>query len=222
MPPPGHLDYDLWLGPAPHAPYCPARVHANWRWNLDYGGGQLMDWVGHHVDIALWSLGLDRTGPTKVQGTGEFPRSGIWNSPTRYFVKAGFGEGTPMDIAGGYPEIREGVKWTGERGWIWVDRGALEASPSSLLHERIGPNEKRLYRSTDHYQNFLDCVKNRKQTIAPCEVAHRAASVGHLGVIAMALGRPIIFDPETEAVRDDPSADRLLGRPYRSPWQLDL
>ena len=127
-----------------------------------------------------------------------------------------------MDIAGGYDEILEGVKWIGERGWIRVDRGVLEAQPSELLHERIGPADKRLYRSTDHYQNFLDCVKNRRPTIAPCEVAHRAASVGHLGVISMALGRPIFFDPEAEAIKDDPAAGRLLGRAYRSPWQLDI
>ena len=221
-PPPEHLDYDLWLGPAPYAPYCPARVHANWRWNMDLGGGQLMDWVGHHVDIALWSLGLDRSGPTKVQGVGEFPRAGVWNSPTRYYVKADFAGGPPMDIAGGYDEILEGVKWIGDRGWIRVDRGVMEAQPSELLHERIGPSDKRLYRSTDHYQNFLDCVRNRRPTIAPCEVAHRAASVGHLGVISMALGRPIHFDPEAEAVKEDPAAGRLLGRAYRSPWQLDI
>ena len=82
--PPQELDYDFWLGPAPQAAYFPARTHWNWRWNLDYAGGQLMDWVGHHVDIAHWGLGYDRTGPVQVEGTGDFPKDGPFNSATQY------------------------------------------------------------------------------------------------------------------------------------------
>jgi len=70
-PPPPELDYELWLGPAPYWPYCRSRVHMNWRWNMDFGGGQLMDWVGHHVDIAQWGLGWDRTGPVEIDAGGE-------------------------------------------------------------------------------------------------------------------------------------------------------
>jgi len=219
-PPPAHLDYDFWIGPAPYAPYCPARVHKNWRWIMDLGGGQLMDWVGHHVDIAHWGLDFDTTGPVEIEGYGEYPRRGIWNSPTRYYLKAKYADGTPMIIAGGHREIRSGTKWIGEFGWVWVDRGGLEAQPAHILNNFIGPDETRLYKSRDHYQNFLDCVKSRRQTITPIEVAHRSASVGHLGVIAMELGRKIRFNPETETIIDDPEATRLLSRAYRSPWQL--
>jgi len=221
-PPPPHLDYDFWIGPAPYAPYCPARVHKNWRWIMDLGGGQLMDWVGHHVDIAHWGLDFDTTGPVEIEGYGEFPRRGLWNSPTRYYLQAKYADGTPMIIAGGHREIRSGTKWIGEFGWVWVDRGGLEAHPAHILNDFIGPDETRLYMSRDHYQNFLDCVKSRRQTITPIEVAHRSASVGHLGVIAMELGRKIRFNPETETIIDDPEATRLLSRAYRSPWQLSL
>ncbi len=219
-PPPSNLDYDFWLGPAPYAPYCPARVHMNWRWNMDFGGGQFMDWVGHHVDIAHWGMGWDTSGPVEIGGTGEWTRAGVWNSPTRYYLNALYADGTPMTIAGGHDEIWSGTKWIGDRGWVWVDRGSQETDPPSLWNEYIGPNEERLYRSRDHYQNFLDCVKTRDLTIAPCEVAHRSASVGHLGVIALKLGRKIRFQPETETIVDDPEASRLLSRAYRSPWQL--
>lgn len=66
---PKHLDYDRWLGPAPVAPYCPARVHKTWRWNLNYAAGAcMMDWVGHHVDTAHWGAGFDHTGPYEVEG----------------------------------------------------------------------------------------------------------------------------------------------------------
>jgi len=220
--PPKELDYDFWLGPAPYSQYCTARIHMNWRWIMDFGGGQLMDWVGHHVDIAHWGMGFDYTGPVEIQGWGEFPRRGIWDSPKRYHLKAKYADGTPMNIAGGFDEIRGGTKWIGEHGWVWVNREAQETHPPALWNEFIGPDENRLYKSRDHYQNFLDCVKSREKTITPIEVAHRAASVGHLGVIAIELGRKIRWDPKTETILDDPEAARLLGRAYRSPWQLSL
>lgn len=180
-----------------------------------------MDWVGHNVDIAHWGLGFDLAGPVRMEGEGVFPRAGVWNAATDYFLTATYADGTPMVIAGGYPEIRKGVKWIGERGWIWCDKDALEAEPTGVLKEHIGPEEIRLYKSTDHYQNFLDCIKSRQPTITPCEVAHRSASVGHLGVIAMEVKRPLRFDPDTESILGDPEASRLLGRSYRKPWQLD-
>jgi predicted dehydrogenase len=218
--PPPELDYETWIGPAPYAPYCKARVHMNWRWNMDFGGGQLMDWIGHHLDIAHWGLGLENTGPVEVRGKGDFPTTGIYNSPTRYWVEAVYADGTPIILAGGYPEIQSGTKWIGEYGWIWVDRGGFESEPAHLVNEVIGPNEIRLYRSRDHYQNFLDCIRSRALTIAPCEVAHRSASVGHLGVIAIEVGRKIKWDAATETIIGDPEAERLLSRSYRKPWQL--
>jgi len=219
-PPPPELDYDFWVGPAPYAPYCPARVHMNWRWNMDFGGGQLMDWIGHHLDIAHWGMAWDYTGPVEIEGRGEFPESGIYNSAKRYYLTAKYADGTALVIAGGYPEIRGGTKWIGEYGWVWVDRGVFETYPPNLIHEVIGPNETKLYKSRDHYQNFLDCVKSRALTITPCEVAHRSASVGHLGVIAIELARKIRWDPATESIIDDPEAERLLSRAYRKPWVL--
>jgi predicted dehydrogenase len=218
-PPPG-FDYDTWVGPAPWAPYCKARVHMNWRWNMDFGGGQLMDWIGHHLDIAHWGLGFDLTGPVEVSGRGEFPASGIYNGAKRYWVETRYADGTPIVIAGGYPEIQSGTKWIGEYGWVWVDRGGFESQPAHLVNEIIGPNETRLYRSRDHSQDFLDSVRSRTLTIAPAEVAHRSASVGHLAVVAIETGRTIKWDPATETVVGDPAADRLLSRAYRKPYQL--
>jgi predicted dehydrogenase len=220
-PPPDFLDYDFWLGPAPWAPYCPARVHMNWRWNLDFGGGQFMDWVGHHVDIAHWGMGWDRTGPVEIRGSGEYPRAGVWNSPTRYYLTARYADGTPMVIAGGHGEIRSGTRWIGERGWIWVDRGDQESYPASIWGEKVGAEEIRLTSSRDHYRNFLDSLRSRRTTIAPCEVAHRSASVGHLGMMAIELGRRIRWDPATETFPGgDAEASRLLSRSFRSPWRL--
>ena len=218
--PPPELDYETWLGPAPHWPYCQARVHMNWRWNMDFGGGQLMDWIGHHLDIAHWGLGFDHTGPVEVRGTGEFPTTGIYNSPTRYRVEALYADGTPIVIAGGYDEIQSGTKWIGEHGWVWVDRDGFETQPDHLVQEIIGPNEIKLTKSRDHSRNFLEAVRSRGLTISPAETAHRSASVGHLGVIAIETGRTITWDPATETIVGDPEATRLLGRVYRKPYVL--
>jgi predicted dehydrogenase len=192
----------------------------NWRWNMDFGGGQLMDWVGHHLDIAHWGLGFDTTGPVEIEGRGEFPTRGIYNSALRYRVETKYADGTPITLAGGYDDIQGGTKWIGETGWVWVDRGGFETQPACLVNEVIGPNETKLTKSRDHYQNFLDCVRSRALTIAPCEVAHRSASVGHLGVIAVETECKIKWDPATESIIDDPGAERLLSRSYRKPWQI--
>jgi len=221
--PPAELDYDKWLGPAPYQPYALARVHKNWRWHLDYGGGQLMDWVGHHVDIAHWGLDLDHTAPIEIEGFGEYPRSGLWNTATKYRLTAKYTNGLTMIIAGGHKDIcngSHGAKWIGEHGWIWVDRGGFDAHPKSLLAEKLGPNDFHLYHSPGHIRNFLDCVKTRETTLTPCETAHRSATPGHLGQIAMLLGRKIRFNPETEEIIGDPTASKMLGRPMRSPWRL--
>jgi len=219
--PPEELDYDMWLGPAPYAPYCPARVHKNWRWVLDHGGGQLMDWIGHHCDIAHWGMGTEYTGPVEIEGSGEFPRTGLWDSPTKYRVTTKYANGITMIIAGGHPDIRGGTKWIGSDGWVWVTRGnRIEAEPENLLNEIFGPEEIHLYHSPGHWRNFLDGVKTRKTTLAPCEVAHRSATPGHLGKIAMNLGRKIRFDPDTEEILNDATATKMLSRPMRGPWHL--
>ncbi|MFC1724570.1 Gfo/Idh/MocA family protein [candidate division KSB1 bacterium] len=218
--PPPELDYNFWLGPAPYHAYQRCRVHWNWRWNLEYGGGQLMDWVGHHVDIAHWGLGLDYDGPVVVDGTGDFLKDGLWNSAYKYRVNTEYRNGIKMTIAGGHDDIKHGTKWIGEHGWVWVDRGFLDANPKSLLRERFDPDEIHLLHSKGHHRNFLDCVKTRETTLAPSEIAHRSASPGHLGQISMLLGRKIQFDPDTEEIIGDPTASRMLGYAFRSPWYL--
>ncbi len=215
--PPPELDYEFWIGPARWAPYTPKRVHFDWRWQLDYGGGGLMDWVGHHVDIAHWGMGWDHTGPVSIEGHADWPREGIWDAPTRYRYTARYSDGTEMVVAS--YGVAGGTKWIGERGdWVWVNRGGMDAQPKSLLQERIGPDEHPLYLSTNHIRNFLDCVKSRAEAITPAETAHRSASVGHLGLIAMTVGRRLRWDPEREVILDDPGASRLLGKAMRPPW----
>jgi predicted dehydrogenase len=220
--PPKGFQYDRWLGPAPEAPYCEARCHGNWRWNLDYGGGHLMDWIGHHGDIAHWGLGYDSTGPVEVEGQGEYPAPReLWNSAQRYRITARYADGVVMTIAGGYPEIRSGTRWIGDEGWIYVDRGnKLEAEPAGLLTSEIKPNEIQIPKSPGHYQQFIDCVKSRATTLTPADVALRSATPGWLGQIAMLTGRKIYWDPVNMRILNDPEAAKLLSRHMRIPWRL--
>ncbi|MCX6905330.1 MAG: Gfo/Idh/MocA family oxidoreductase [Verrucomicrobia bacterium] len=210
--PPANLDYDFWCGPAPWAPYSADRTHWNWRWQMDYGGGQLMDWVGHHVDIAQWGLGTEYTGPVEINPIyADFPKTGIWDAATRYRIECTYANGVKMIVQNAEGAHRMGAKWIGTDGWVWVDRGGFDASPKSLLKEKIRPDEINLYRSGKHIGNFLDCVMSRRLTITPAEVAHRSASVGHLCVIAMSLGRKLRWNPEREQFLNDASANVSTG-----------
>ena len=220
--PPPHLDYEFWVGPAPWNPYIAARCHRFWRWHLDYGGGDLLDWIGHHNDIAHWGLDLDHTGPIEVEGTGEFLHTKIWCHAHQYKVTSRYRSGVTIHMG---TSFTMGTKWIGDDGWVFVGRGnMLRAEPNGLLQERIGPNEIHLDPTgpnrRSHQGNFLECVKSRRPTRTPAEVAHRSASPGHLGLIAMKLGRKIRWNPDTEQIIGDDTAANLLANAHRSPWRL--
>ncbi len=220
--PPEGFNYDMWLGPAPWSPYTPEKCVFQWRWNLDYGGGQLTDWVGHHCDIAHWGLGNDDTiGPLEVAGSGEYIPDGIYNCASRYRLTMKYPGDIEFIMAGGHRDIEGGAKWIGESGhWVRVDRGWIDAYPKSLLQEKIGPEEIHLFTSPGHHRNFLDCVKSRKLTLTPAEVAHRSVTPGHLGQIAMLTGRKLRWDAARERILGDPAAQGMLGNAYRGQWRL--
>ena len=218
---PGDLDWNFWLGPAPDRAYCWGEKgpHWNWRWVMDYSGGQLTDWCGHHVDIAHWGLGYDTTGPVEIAGKGEYPTEGLYDAATAYEFTCKYASGVEIRVTNNRINP-QGTKWIGDKGWVFVKRGRIDASPKSLLNEVIGPDEIKLYDSGGHKQNFIRCIRTRKPTICPAEVGHRSISVGLLGEIAMLTGRSIRWNPETEEIIGDPAASRLLNRSYRQPWHL--
>jgi predicted dehydrogenase len=222
--PPAELDYETWIGPARMEPYIKARVHMNWRWNYNIGGGQLLDWIGHHCDIAHWGLDFDNSGPSEIEGEGEFPpQDAIWNTCTKYRINLKYPNNIDMVIAGGHGDIRGGTKWIGTDGWVWVDRGGFDTSIAELKDRTRLPEEMRkvqLIKTGGHQRNFLDCVKSRKPTVTPAETAHHSAIPGHLGLISMIVGRKIRWDAEKEVILNDDAASKLLSRPYRAPYKL--
>jgi len=215
---PAGLNWDMWLGPAQKVPYRGV-VHWNWRWILDYSGGQLTDWAGHHIDIAQWGIGMERSGPVEFFGEAVYPRDGIYNTPVEYDFMCKYANGIEMQVANSSRLLHGGgATWYGEKGWISVDRGRLEASDPKILQEEIGENGIHLYKSEDHVGNFIECVRSRGETVAPAEIAHRSISVGLLGEIAMTTGHKIQWDPVKEEIIGNQIASRLLTRPYRQPW----
>ncbi|MBP7937025.1 MAG: Gfo/Idh/MocA family oxidoreductase [Phycisphaerae bacterium] len=233
--PPKEVDYDFWVGPSEMVPFNPCRFHKNWRWNYNFGGGQLMDWIGHHCDIAHWGLANtsygvgpdDEIGPTEVSATAEFPpRDAHWNTATKYRVECKYPKGIELIIAGGYNEIRSGAKWIGEEGWVWVDRSGFETSKPEWKKE-IEQREKAkdlkvLLKDTHgaHQREFIECVKSRKKALTPVEVAHRSATPGHLGYIASVVGRTLKWDAAKQQIVGDPEASKMLSRPIRAPWHV--
>ena len=226
MPVPEGFDYDMWLGPAPWEPYTEQRCHWNFRWILDYSGGQLTDWAAHHCDIANWGMGTERTGPEWVKGRGAFPRDGLWNAATNYYIEARYPAGASpvapngfsMFISNSFPM---GTRFEGTDGWVFTDRGdTLQASAPEILETPLGSDEVAIYKSENHAKNFLDCVRSREETVAPIAPAHYAINLAHLGNISMQLQRELHWDPVRERFIDDPIADRKLSRAMRGPWRL--
>jgi predicted dehydrogenase len=222
--PPKELDYEMWIGPSKMEPYIKARLHKTWRWNYNTGGGELLDWIGHHCDIAHWGLDFDNSGPLEVEGTGELPpRNAVWNTAPKYRFELKYPRGVTMTIAGGYPDIKAGVKWIGSEGWVWVDREGFDTSLANLKQGKYLPRELRkvkLYTSSDHQQNFLDCVRSRQATVTPVQVGHHSAIPGHLCLISMLTGRKIRWDAKEERIIGDPEASKLMTREYRAPWKM--
>lgn len=233
-PVPAGVDYDLWCGPAQMLPFNPCRFHKNWRWNYNTGGGQLMDWIGHHCDIAHWGLANpqygcgpdDAIGPLEVSATAEFPnKEDIWNTATKFRIECKYPNNIDFVIAGGYDDIQGGAKWIGPNGWVQVDRGNFKASNTDWIREIQKLDKKddlkvSVYKSENHHQNFLDCIKSRQRTITPVEIAHRSQTPGHLGYIAATVGRKLKWDAVKQEIIGDAEATALLTKKMRAPWHI--
>jgi len=215
-PVPDYLDWDMWLGPAPWRPYN-SRIAppmgspgwAHWRDYEDYAGGLMTDWGAHHFDIAQWGIGADASGPAEI-----YPADGKEFKMLTYRYANGVTVVRDDDMQ------YKSILFTGTEGTIEVSRNFIDAKPLSLLRENIGPEKIHLYKSENHYANWLECIRSRQMAICDAETGCRSATVCHLGIIANRLGRPLKWDPAAERFIGDGEADRMLNRPMRSPWIL--
>ena len=219
QPTPDHLDYEMWLGPAPEAPYTKDRVHFHFRWIWDYSGGIICDWGTHLFDTAQWANNTELSGPIEVEGTGTHWSGGLYDTVKEYDLTYRYANGVIMTCKPGNPSLR----FVGDRGWVgntgW--RGKLEASSSQILNSKIGADEIKLYTNPEgEHRDFLDCVKSRKDPYFPVDIGHRVSTICHLGNIAIKLGRKLHWDPVKETFTKDKEANRWLRREMRTPWSL--
>jgi len=236
-PVPPELDYDLWLGPAPMAPYCYQRCRpwtqkeqfAVWYCISDYCMGMIGNWGVHHLDIAQWGNDSELSGPIEVEGTGVFPTGMLTDAATQWQVENRYANGVTLihmddETSKKHPLQQgghgHGVMFLGTEGWVHVDRQKLDAQPASLTRATIGANEINLFRSDNHHVNFIDAVKGRSRAASPIDSAVRSDTLCHLQQIAITLKRRLRGDPAREMFVNDDEANRLLDRPMRPPWKL--
>ena len=245
-PVPAGLNYDMWLGPTPEAYYTEQRVHPQgmdrngvdvdinsrpgWLRNENYSLGMITGWGAHHFDTAHWGMNMELTGPSKIEGKGEFPTNKIWNVHGAYHIELEYPGKVIMTVSDKLPN---GIKFIGDEGWIWVSRGSEAATSSdpaakpTMLKPLDASNEKLLdpagvtvhmTPSVSHHKNWLECVKSRATPLAPAPVAHRANAACILSWIAMKTGRPLTWDAKAEKFINDAEANSMLTRPERGKY----
>jgi glucose-fructose oxidoreductase len=217
IPVPKGLDYDLWLGPAPWRPYTKDRCTC-WGtyWVLDNAHGFIGGWGAHPLTDMVWAMGDDAGAvPIEYEGTGKFG-SGLFDAPYYWDISGKFARGASFHFTPG----DDCATIVGDKGRVAISRGGLRTEPKSLLQEKIGPDEIRLYDSRSHMGNYIDCVRSRRRTVAPAEVAVLSDNITQLSMIAILTGRKIRWDPVKEVIIDDPGATQLVSRAMRSPWHL--
>ena len=227
MPVPEELDYEFWQGPAPVKPYTAERVHRTkdyerpgWMNIRDYCDGMILNWTTHLNDIAQWGNDTDRTGPVDVEGRGKFPPPGsLWDVCYEFEFTCTYANGVKLICK---TDDKIYTRFEGEGGWIqanYFGGSDLEAEPASLLDSQIGPHELH-FPLLHEKRDFLNAVQSHGETLADAEVGHRTASLGHLGHIAIQVGRPLKWDPDRERF-DDAEANKLLSLPPgRAPWTI--
>ncbi|NMH89744.1 Gfo/Idh/MocA family protein [Flavivirga algicola] len=239
MPIPSNLNFDMWLGSTPAVPYTEIGVHPQndysrpgWLRQRAYGAGMITGWGQHHYDSAAWGLNTELSGPISVEALAEFPKSGLWNVHGDFFVKHQYENDITVYTSGGY---KNGIRYIGDDGWIFVSRGsytasasdpvdqkksnaALNASDPKILKSIIADNEIHLERINDQHGNWLDCIKSRKKPISDIEKGHKACVVCLISDIAMQLDRKLEWDPEKEVFVNDVEANAMLTREQRKPY----
>jgi len=214
QPVPDGLDYDLWLGPAPEAPYTHDRVFGIGRWHIyDYAIGFIAGWGAHPLDIAHW--GYPHI-PVEYEGTGLIPTDGLFDTVVNWDVRGRYASGVEFTLKPGGDK----TTFVGTEGWVAPSRGGIRADPPSLLSVKIKPDEVHLLQDNPHYRNFLNACLTRTTPAADIDSAVQSDFISHLGDICIRSGRKIHWDPKAETVVGDAEAARRLTRAMRSPWHL--
>ncbi|MGE0756722.1 MAG: Gfo/Idh/MocA family protein [Pirellulaceae bacterium] len=221
--PPAELDYDFWLGPAPYRPYNEKRVHYLFRFFWDYSGGQMTNFGAHDLDIVQLALGMDNSGPVKIQGTAEYHPEGWYEVPNKSRITYEYATGVKVVLGQEQADIPKNITFIGSEGTITVSRRELVSDPPEVVQQAVRERNTKLGFGTstdDHHRNWLECIKSGQRPNADVEIGHRSATVCHLGNIAARTGEALRWDPAAERIVGNERAASMLDRPYRAPWGI--
>ena len=196
QPVPENIDWDLWLGPAPWAPYNEARCHGNfgtsggsWRSYIDYSGGGMTDWGAHHFGGATFAIDVRELQPEEI----------VFHADENYLTFK-------------YPNgilLHHNKPNTGNL--------QVEGTPGEKRAAKPVPSYKG---QGGIYGDFIECVKTREKPFRDIELAVNSVAVSHLGTIAYRLQRSLKWDAEKQEFPGDSEANRFLDRARREPWQV--
>ena len=218
---PDTLNYDLWLGPAQFKPYRAGIDNYNWYFFRDYCAGWIQSWGVHHLDIALWGAPSLAASTLEMEGTAAFVPEDDADVSLGWNVKMRAPDGLVMEFYDdGSSPVGHGVRFEGDKGWVQVVRGRIWSEPANLMDVVIKPSEDRLYVSRNHMENFLECIRTRRQPIAPAEACQKATAVSLAADIATRSGRKLVWDNVAERFTNDEVSNRLLVRTMRKGWEI--
>jgi len=233
MPVPAHLDYEMWLGPAPERPYTVDRVHQTnlktgapvgrpgWLRISDYAGGMINNWGGHLIDVANLINGTSHSGPIRIEGTGTFGEpGGLWNAIIGFELKYEYANGVRLDYKIDKPYLRV----EGDEGWIqahWHSQGGLQAHDRSILTQKLRPDDQTVPTRADKH-DFISAITEGTPVMIDAEAGHRVNTHCLLGLAAVKLGKPLEWDPVKETVTNDADALASIKGTYREPWCLGI
>lgn len=225
MPVPAHLNYDMWLGPAPFAEYTVDRVHPEdiskrpgWMRIMDYAEGIITNWGTHLLDVAQLLSGTERSGPVHVEATGKRPESGLWNTFVEFNARFRYASGVTLDYRMDVPFIRV----EGDEGWVkahWNSPGGITASDPKILRTKFKDSDRRVPTRGDK-KDFISAIREGTPIMADAEIGHRTCSMGQIAHIAIQRGKALDWDPAKESFPNEPEADKLLSGTYRGRWKL--
>jgi predicted dehydrogenase len=226
--PPPNLDYDAWIGPARWIPYNAKHTHGQFRWLLDFGGGQIRDRGAHIMSIAQWIMNADTKGPVVIDGRGEPPHDGMYDTADKMNITYEFKnpDWTLIWAQPGEPsaelQARYGAVYHGDKGRLTVTYGDgqnTETEPKAMQYD-VPCGGAEVFKSPGHAENLFDCIKTREKPIMHIEAGVRVAHLCILGNLSYAMGRRFEWDPVQERILNDDEANRVLSRPGRGPWNL--
>ena len=237
--PPANLDYDMWLGPARWRHYNPSCCHFNFRWLMEFGAGYIRDRGNHVLNVVMWCMGADNTGPVSVEATGQPAPEGQWDVPVTMEAKWEFKNpdwtltwsqpGRPCKVPNGSSKLHSwGAIYHGDRDTLVVSEGDSECEteprarayvpPPGGFNAYLEPGYGEAW--VRHNLNWKSCIKSRNKPVAPPEIGARVVTLAITANIALQLKRKLQWDPVNERFVGDEEANRMLAQPYRAPFHL--